>query len=49
MTNPMDCKTCGHPAEHHDAGECWTTEDGAETYGETSCPCGWYEPAGEQS
>lgn len=25
-----DCVTCGHPVDHHDAGECWTTADGHE-------------------
>ena len=35
---------CGHPIDHHDAGECWTTADGQETHGETSCHCAGYEP-----
>jgi len=35
---------CGHPLSHHDAGECWTTPDGQETHGETSCRCGGYDP-----
>lgn len=38
------CRNCGHPEAHHDAGECWTDHDGHETWGETSCPCSWYEP-----
>jgi hypothetical protein len=36
--------TCGHPLEHHDANECWTTATGAETWDEASCPCSGYEP-----
>lgn len=51
MTNPDPtagtaerCRQCGHPASHHDAGECWTNADGSETYDETSCRCSWYEP-----
>ena len=35
---------CGHPIDRHDANECWTAPDGAETHGETSCPCSGYEP-----
>lgn len=37
---------CGHPKAHHDANECWTTPDGQETYGETSCRCSGFELAG---
>lgn len=40
----LTCRTCGHPEAHHDAGECWTTEDGHETFDDTACPCDWYEP-----
>jgi hypothetical protein len=39
------CRTCGHPGTHHDAGECWTAPDGSETWGETSCSCGWADIA----
>jgi hypothetical protein len=46
MSKPSDCLTCEHPAAHHDAGECWTTERGHNTWGKTSCDCGWYEPIG---
>lgn len=38
------CALCGHPERHHDAGECWTDQEGQETSGETACPCWWYEP-----
>jgi len=46
MSEPTDCLTCEHPASHHDAGECWTTAGGYETWGQTACKCGWYEPIG---
>lgn len=36
---------CGHPIDHHDAGECWTTADGHEAFEETTCRCAGYEPA----
>ena len=42
------CTTCGHPARHHDAGECWTTPDGTETWGETSCLCARLELAEDE-
>jgi hypothetical protein len=40
-----DCR-CGHPATHHDAGECWTNPDGTETWDDPDdkCLCGGYEP-----
>lgn len=37
-----DCKICGHPYAHHDAGECWTNGDGSESV-ENTCGCGWAE------
>lgn len=44
------CDVCGHPASHHDGGECWTDPQGAEiwddaTLGVSACNCGGYEPA----
>jgi len=44
MSKASDCRECGHPASHHDAGECWTTPEGKQTWGKSSCACGWYEP-----
>lgn len=41
-TEPPVCR-CGHPADAHDAGQCWTTPD-AHTRGPNPCPCEWYEP-----
>lgn len=41
-----DCKECGHPQSHHSADQCWTTPEGHNTWGPTSCPCWWYEPVG---
>jgi hypothetical protein len=38
------CKECGHPEQHHDAGECWTDSGGNECAGGSVCPCWWYEP-----
>lgn len=38
-----DCKECGHPVGHHDAGECWTNPDETESV-ENTCGCRWYEP-----
>lgn len=50
---PTDCRECGHPAAHHDAGECWTNHDDTESV-ENTCGCYWYEPiektnSGEES
>lgn len=45
VAQKLPCR-CGHPIHHHDAGECWTTTDGQETHGETSCRCSGYEPKG---
>lgn len=38
-----DCRNCDHPADHHDAGECWTNPDDTESV-ENTCGCHWYEP-----
>jgi hypothetical protein len=43
MSDHPDCY-CGHPASHHDAGECWTDTSGNEVDRYSVCPCGWYEP-----
>jgi len=48
MIYPTDCAECGHPEGHHDAGECWTDASGLECSGGSVCPCGWYEPVGDQ-
>lgn len=34
-----DCRTCWHPADDHDAGECW-----AQITAGRQCPCVWYRP-----
>lgn len=39
-----DCRQCGHPLDHHDAGECWTDAHGSEVVSDSKCRCGWYEP-----
>lgn len=39
---------CGHPAAHHDAGECWTGADGQEVWQDSHCDCGWWEPVVQQ-
>lgn len=37
------CRSCGHPEDHHDAGECWTDDQGREVYDGPHCPCSWAE------
>jgi len=37
------CVCCGHPAGHHDAGECWTDANGYEVWDNRDCDCPGFE------
>lgn len=42
----LDCRTCEHPVECHEAGECWFDRStGADSDDPADrCPCDCYEP-----
>lgn len=37
------CLSCGHPAGHHDGGECWTDRHGNEVWDNAECGCLGFE------
>lgn len=49
LRGPGELCKCGHRADRHEAGECWTVlATGEETWRDAGrCGCAWYEPVSD--